>query len=240
MPTLPRWPALGCDDGGVSSRITVDRGSVADEAEGVGVNLRDALDGHRLLAVVRSDDPDAALEAVLVLVEAGIGLVEVCLASRDSVGVLLRARAELGPEALLGAGAVLTEGDVVAAEQAGASFIVTPGMAPAVGEAVRLGLPALVGAVTPTEVIAASLAGAAAVEVFPAGLHGPGYLRTLRDCFPECCFVASGGVDSGSVPAYLAAGASAVAVDQALLGDGAHGGDLDALRERVAAFRSAL
>jgi 2-dehydro-3-deoxyphosphogluconate aldolase/(4S)-4-hydroxy-2-oxoglutarate aldolase len=204
------------------------------------VNLTDALRTHRLLAVVRGDDPDAALASILVLAEAGIGLVEVSLTSRNAAEVLLRARSALGPDAPLGAGTVLTEADVVHAEQAGASFVVMPGLAPSVAEAARLGLPALVGALTPAEVITASLAGAAAVKLFPASLGGPDYLRTLREPFPDVPFVPFGGVTPAAVGDYLTAGAVAVGAGAHLLGDAPRGGDLDALRQRARAFRAVL
>lgn len=204
------------------------------------MHLRDVLRQHRLMAVVRGDDPDASLDSILVLADAGIALIEVSCTSTDGVGVIARARAELGPDALLGAGTVLTESDVVQVEQAGASFIVTPGLAPAVDEAVRLGLPALVGALTPGEVVAATLARAAAVKLFPASLGGPAYLRALREPFPDVPFVPFGGVDADSVSAYLAAGAVAVGVGSPLLGDAPRGGDLDALRERAEIFRAAV
>jgi 2-dehydro-3-deoxyphosphogluconate aldolase/(4S)-4-hydroxy-2-oxoglutarate aldolase len=204
------------------------------------VNLRETLSRHRLLAVVRGDDPDAALRSILTLAEAGITLIEVSVTSRDAIGVLVRARAELGPDAPLGAGTVLTEADVVQVEQAGVSFVVMPGLAPAAAECARLGLPALVGALTPTEVVTASLAGAAAVKLFPASLGGVGYLRTLREPFPEVPFVPFGGVDAGLATEYLAAGALAVGVGGPLLGDAPRGGDLAALRTRAAAFRAAV
>jgi 2-dehydro-3-deoxyphosphogluconate aldolase/(4S)-4-hydroxy-2-oxoglutarate aldolase len=204
------------------------------------VNLRETLSRHRLLAVVRGDDPDAALRSILTLAEAGITLIEVSVTSRDAIGVLVRARAELGPDAPLGAGTVLTEADVVQVEQAGVSFVVMPGLAPAVAECVRLGLPALVGALTPTEVVTASLAGAAAVKLFPASLGGVGYLRTLREPFPDVPFVPFGGIDAGLATEYLTAGALAVGVGGPLLGDAPRGGDLAALRTRAAAFRAAV
>lgn len=203
------------------------------------MHLRDVLGEHRLVAVVRGDDPDAALESALVLADAGIALIEVSLTAADGAGVIARARTELGPRAWIGAGTVVAESDVVRAERAGAAFLVTPGLAPALGEAVRFGLPALVGAFSPSEVVAATLAGAAAVRLFPASLGGPAYLRTLRECFPEVAFVAAGGVDAASAADYLAAGALAVAVGSSLLGDAPRGGDLNALRERAEAFLAA-
>lgn len=204
------------------------------------MNLREVLRRHRLVAAVRGDDPDAALASVLTLVEAGVTVIEISCTSKDAVGVLARAHAELGSEVALGAGTVLTETEVVQVEQAGASFVVTAGLAPALAEAGRLGLPALAGALTPTEVVAAGLAGAAAVKLFPASLGGPRYLAELREPFPEVPFVPAGSVDLDSAPAYLAAGAVAVCVGAPLLGDAPLGGDLDALRDRAAAFLDAV
>ncbi len=204
------------------------------------MNLREVLAQHRLMAVVRGDDPDAALESILVLAEAGIPLVEITVTSKDAVGLLLRARAELGPQAPLGAGGVLTETDVVQVEQAGASFVVTPGLVPAVAESVRLGLPVLVGALTPTEVVAASLAGASAVKLFPAALGGPAYLRTLREPFPSraVCAMRRGGRRFGrGVPGGRRVGGGGrcpVAQGRAV------GGDLTALRDRAAPFLAAV
>lgn len=204
------------------------------------MNLCELLERHRLLAVVPADQPEPALASMRVLAEVGIALIEVSLTSRDAVGVLLRAHEEFGPETVIGAGAVLTDGDVVQVEQAGAEFVVTPAVVPAVAESVRLDLPALVGALTPTEVVSAGLAGASVIKLFPASLGGPAYLRALREPFPDVPFVACGGVDLPSARDYLTAGAMAVAAGAALLGDAPYGGDLRDLRRRATAFHRAL
>lgn len=98
----------------------------------------------------------------------------------------------------------------------------------------------LIGAVTPSEVIVATERGALGVKLFPASLGGPGYLKALRDPFPTVPFVPVGGIDAARALAYLAAGAVAVGVGSPLVGDAAAGGDLTALRERVAEWRTAL
>ncbi|EFL27582.1 LOW QUALITY PROTEIN: putative 2-dehydro-3-deoxyphosphogluconate aldolase/4-hydroxy-2-oxoglutarate aldolase, partial [Streptomyces himastatinicus ATCC 53653] len=84
------------------------------------------------------------------------------------------------------------------------------------------------------------LCGQAAVKLFPASLGGPGYLRALRDPFPEVPFVPVGGVDAAAARDYLDHGAIAVGVGSPLIGDAAAGGDLGALRTRAAAFRAAI
>lgn len=201
------------------------------------VNLLSALRARRLVAIVRGRDPEAALRTVLTLVEEGIDLVEVSLSGRDALKVIARARAELGPDAPLGAGTVLGPDDARAAREAGADFVVTPAVSDGIPVAKELGMPVLAGVVTPTEVLAALRLGADALKIFPAAqAGGPAHLRALRGPFPDLPFVPVGGVDAAAARAYLAAGAIAVGVGSPLIGDAADGGGTDALRERARAF----
>lgn len=203
----------------------------------------DALDfpavlrAERLVAIVRGSDPDASFRTVMTLAEAGVPLVEVSLSGADALGVLRRARAELGPGAWLGAGTVLTAQDARLAADAGANLIVTPGLGAGSEEAARLGLPVLGGVLTPTDVIAAEAAGVTALKIFPASaMGGPAYLKALRGPFPRTPFVPVGGVDAAAAEAYLKLGAVAVGVGSPLVGDAADGGDLAGLRARAAEF----
>ncbi|MFI1094050.1 bifunctional 4-hydroxy-2-oxoglutarate aldolase/2-dehydro-3-deoxy-phosphogluconate aldolase [Streptomyces sp. NPDC020917] len=203
--------------------------------------LVSALRSHRLLAIVRGDDPGAALDTVLSLFRLGVGAVEVSLTTAGAPGVIARARAELGPGALLGAGTVLTPADAEQAAAAGAAFAVTPGITGALAACHDLGLPVLAGALTPTEVVAALAAGAAAIKLFPASLGGVPYLRALRAPFPDVPFVPVGGVDEAAVRGYLAAGATAVGVGSPLIGGAAAGtGEPGALAARVADYLRAV
>ncbi|MEV0125631.1 bifunctional 4-hydroxy-2-oxoglutarate aldolase/2-dehydro-3-deoxy-phosphogluconate aldolase [Streptomyces sp. NPDC050703] len=196
-----------------------------------------ALRSERLVAIVRGSDPDASFRTVMTLAEAGVPLVEVSLSGADALGVLRRARAELGPGAWLGAGTVLTARDARLAADAGANLIVTPGLGAGSEEAARLGLPVLGGVLTPTDVIAAEAAGVTALKIFPASaMGGPAYLKALRGPFPRTPFVPVGGVDAAAAEAYLGLGAVAVGVGSPLVGDAADGGDLAGLRARAAEF----
>jgi 2-dehydro-3-deoxyphosphogluconate aldolase/(4S)-4-hydroxy-2-oxoglutarate aldolase len=202
------------------------------------MDLRGRLAEHPVLGIVRGDDPDAALRTVLALADAGIGLVEVSLTTPGAFGVIERAVADLGDR--VGAGTVLTPDDAARARDAGAAFLLTPALGPGVGAGVELGLPVVAGALTPSEVLAAVLAGAVAVKVFPASLHGPAYLRALRDPIPDVALVPVGGVGVHDVRPYLDAGALAVGAGGPLVGDAARGGDLAGLRERARAFLAAV
>jgi 2-dehydro-3-deoxyphosphogluconate aldolase / (4S)-4-hydroxy-2-oxoglutarate aldolase len=204
------------------------------------MTLLEALRSARLVAIVRGSGVDAALRSVQTLVAEGVNLIEVSLTSADATTVIARAREDLGPDAWLGAGTVVTIDDVARAAEAGASFVVTPALGPSVAESRRRGLPVIAGAFTPSEVVSALERGADAVKLFPASLGGPGYFRALREPFPQVPFVPVGGVDEDAARAYLAAGAVAVGVGSPLVGDAASGGSLDELRRRARAFRHAV
>lgn len=205
------------------------------------MDLRATLAAHRLVAIVRGDDADAALRTVLTLAEEGLELIEVSLTGKDALRVVERARAALGPDRPLGAGTVLTADDAVAAHRAGADFAVTPGLGEGVVAARELGMPVLAGVMTPTDIITARTLGAAALKIFPAAqAGGPAYVKALRGPFPHETLVPVGGVDEAAARAHLAAGATAVGVGSPLIGDAADGGSLDALRARARAFRAAV
>ncbi|MFJ4795122.1 bifunctional 4-hydroxy-2-oxoglutarate aldolase/2-dehydro-3-deoxy-phosphogluconate aldolase [Kitasatospora purpeofusca] len=194
---------------------------------------------YRTLVVVRGTDRDAALRTVLTLAEEGLTASEVSLTTTDALWVIEQARRELGPDADLGAGTVLTPDDAARATDAGAGFLVTPGLVTDLPHGPGHP-PVLMGALTPSEVMAAIRHGALAVKLFPALLGGPAHLAALRAPFPDVPFVPVGGIDASTALAHLAAGAAAVGVGSPLVGDAADGGDQRALRDRAAQWRRAL
>ena len=198
------------------------------------------LSRRKVLAIIRADGPDRALECVRTLVTAGITTLEVSLTTPGGAEAVAKARSEFDPSVLIGAGTVISadQADEVAA--AGAGFVVTPAITRAAHRSVELGLPLLCGALTPTEVVGALDLGALAVKIFPAKLYGPGYLRELRAPLPNAPLIAVGGVDAASAPEYLAAGAFAVGIGSPLLGDAGTGGSQSALAERAAVFLAAV
>ncbi|MFE7171452.1 bifunctional 4-hydroxy-2-oxoglutarate aldolase/2-dehydro-3-deoxy-phosphogluconate aldolase [Streptomyces sp. NPDC057616] len=205
------------------------------------MDLRAALAAHRLVAIVRGDDPAAALRTVLALAEEGVELIEVSLTGKDALTVVEQARQALGPGRPLGAGTVLTADDARAAHEAGADFAVTPALGEGVVTARELGMPVLAGVMTPTEIVAARGLGAAALKIFPAAqAGGPAYVKALRGPFPDAPFVPVGGVDEAAARAYLASGAIAVGVGSPLIGDAADGGSITQLRVRARAFKDVV
>ncbi|QKW23097.1 bifunctional 4-hydroxy-2-oxoglutarate aldolase/2-dehydro-3-deoxy-phosphogluconate aldolase [Kitasatospora sp. NA04385] len=204
------------------------------------MDLLAELTRRKILAIVRADSGPLAVECVRTLVEAGITAVEISLTTPGALHAIAAVRAEAPPHVLIGAGTVLTVAHAELAADAGASFTVTPGVTPGAHRTVGLGLPLLCGALTPTEVAAALALGAAAVKIFPASAHGPGYLRDLLTPLPDAPLIAVGGIDAQAAPRYLDAGARAVGVGSPLLGDAGRGGPLDALAGRAAGLLRAV
>lgn len=195
------------------------------------------LQAERLVAIVRAPEADDAVRVGRTLLDAGIRLIEVTLTTRDAFTAIDTLRNFAPDDALVGAGTVLTTIQSRNAVEAGAQFLVTPGLTEAV---IGAEVPVLAGAYTATEAYIAMAAGATAVKLFPASAGGPAYLKALRDPFPTMPLVPVGGVTIDLVPAYLIAGAVAVGVGGPLTGDAVRGGSLEALADRARAFLDAI
>lgn len=197
-------------------------------------SLPAAIVEDRVIAVARRLDAEAAVRLADALLAGGIRVLEVTMEGGSGPAAIAAARAR-GIE--VGAGTVLTVEEAEAAVEAGAGFLVSPHTDVAlVAWANARGVPFLPGAFTPTEVLAAHRAGAAAVKVFPAASGGPAHVAALRAPFPGIALVPTGGVDAGTVGDFLAAGALAVGVGAWLTGH-ADGG---LVTERAHALRRGI
>ncbi|MDQ0925502.1 2-dehydro-3-deoxyphosphogluconate aldolase/(4S)-4-hydroxy-2-oxoglutarate aldolase [Pseudarthrobacter sp. W1I19] len=190
----------------------------------------------RLLAIVRGNDGTAAGKAALAAMEEGFQYVEIALTTPGALDAISEVRAAAPADCFVGAGTVLTKQDVDNVAAAGGQFMVTPSLAPSIEEAAGRGIPVLAGALTPSESFEAMNRGATAVKLFPASIGGPGYLKAVRDPFPDIPFIAVGGVGPDEAAGYWAAGAIAVGLGGPLFGDSASGGGLAAMRERARRF----
>ncbi|ODR21125.1 bifunctional 4-hydroxy-2-oxoglutarate aldolase/2-dehydro-3-deoxy-phosphogluconate aldolase [Mycolicibacterium porcinum] len=203
----------------------------------------DVLRSDRVLSVVRAETiPDAA-DLCHAIAAGGIRTVELTF---TTPGVLdhLRSCADSvsGAGITLGVGTVMTADQARAAIDAGARFLVTPGLRPEVAEvATTRSVPVFLGALTPTEVAQAVDLGSAAVKIFPAGSMGPKYLSDLRGPYPDVELLPSGGINEGNARAYLEAGALAVCAGTGVVPP-AHvaAGNWDEITSRASNFVAAL
>jgi 2-dehydro-3-deoxyphosphogluconate aldolase/(4S)-4-hydroxy-2-oxoglutarate aldolase len=193
----------------------------------------------RVMAILRSGDGASLVEPALALFAAGFSLVEISLTTPGACAAIEQLVARKPDGAQIGAGTVLTVSDVADIAAAGAQFVVTPALADSVAESVRRGLPVAAGALTPTEVLTAHRAGASVVNIFPASLGGPGYLKALRGPLPDIPLLAVGGVGVTEATQYLRAGARGVGVGSPLVGDALAGGDLASLQDRARGYLKA-
>jgi 2-dehydro-3-deoxyphosphogluconate aldolase/(4S)-4-hydroxy-2-oxoglutarate aldolase len=173
------------------------------------MDLLTGLAERRALCIVRAESIPDPVGLAATLVEAGLPIVEFALTTPNALRLIERASTVDG--IWLGAGTVLTAAQASDAISAGARFLLTPGLRPEVAaEGRRHGVPVVLGALTPSEVLAALDAGTTAVKIFPAARLGPGYVKDLHGPFPGTPLVMSGGLHAGNVAGYLAAGALAV------------------------------
>ncbi|MCU1425039.1 MAG: aldolase [Microbacteriaceae bacterium] len=198
------------------------------------------LRSEGLIAIVRGTDAAASVRTSLALLDEGYRFLEISLTTPDALDVIAEVAREAPAGTHIGGGTMLTVDDVTRVRDVGGTFTVTPAVAASVAESARIGMPVVAGAMTPTEVVAAMVAGATAVKLFPASVGGPPYLKAVRDPLPHVPFVAVGGVDVDMVARYFEVGAIGVGLGSPLIGDAAAGGDLGALRARAKRFREAV
>jgi 2-dehydro-3-deoxyphosphogluconate aldolase/(4S)-4-hydroxy-2-oxoglutarate aldolase len=192
-------------------------------------------------AILRADRPDHLEDVAHELVAAGIRCLELTVTTPGALEMLARLRCGLDAGVALGMGSVLDAAQAQAALDAGADFLVTPGVCEEVAFAAGArAVPCYQGAFTPTEVLAAWRLGAPAVKLFPAATGGPRHLRDIRGPLPEIPLVPTGGVALEQIADYIAAGAVAVGLGGPLIGDALDGGSTAALRERARAALDAV
>jgi len=177
-----------------------------------------------IVPVIRAANPAEASRAVEAVCAGGISVVEITMTVPDAPR-LLREVARANSDFLIGAGTVLNSKQAEICIDAGARFLVSPGLSPEViHTALKHGVLAIPGAFTPTEVMAATELGVDVIKIFPCGSGGgPSHIKALRAPFPDCRFIPTGGVTLKNAEEYFAAGAFA-------LGIGAELADLAALR----------
>ena len=218
------------------------------------MNPLEVLKEDRALTVVRAAHIPDAVALCHALADGGLRTVELTFTTPDVLEHVAAAAHDLAcagtgtsagdprPDVVLGVGTVLTADQARAAIDAGARFLVTPGLRPAVAAvAVAAGVPIFLGAFTPTEVAMALDMGAAAVKIFPAGRLGPRYLSDLHGPYPDAPLLPSGGVSADNAAEFLAAGAMAVCAGTTVVPPAAvQAGAWPEITGRARAFAAAL
>lgn len=158
-----------------------------------------------MIPVLTLGDLDHAVPLARALVAGGLHVLEITLRTPIAFGCFEAIRKAV-PDAIVGVGTLIRPVDIATADRAGAQFGVTPGLTPELAAAARgVRFPLLPGVMTPTEVMAARVAGFNVLKFFPADqAGGVGMLRALAAPFPDVLFCPTGGITRASAPDYLA------------------------------------
>ncbi|MFJ8493691.1 bifunctional 4-hydroxy-2-oxoglutarate aldolase/2-dehydro-3-deoxy-phosphogluconate aldolase [Streptomyces sp. NPDC094038] len=163
------------------------------------------LDLAPVVPVVVIEDAADAVPMARALVDGGLPVIEVTLRTPAALDAI-RAVAAAVPDAVVGAGTVLTPAQVTECVAAGARFLVSPGWTDGLLAAMAAsGVPYLPGVSTASEVVALLERGVREMKFFPAqAAGGTAYLRSLAGPLPRARFCPTGGIDPDNAPEYLA------------------------------------
>ena len=168
---------------------------------------------HKIVAVIRLHDYQRAVETARALVAGGIPVLEFTLTGQGAIDAVVATRQALGDTVVAGVGTVLKAEEAEAAIAAGAQFVVTPAVRPAVIAAcVNHNTLSIAGGLTPTELLQAYEAGSQLVKVFPAQVVGPRYIKDVLAPLPFLKLVPTGGISAENARDFLTAGAVAVGI----------------------------
>jgi 2-dehydro-3-deoxyphosphogluconate aldolase/(4S)-4-hydroxy-2-oxoglutarate aldolase len=158
-----------------------------------------------VVPLIQADDPAVAVATARALVDGGLGVLEVVMRTQAALACMRAIAAEV-PDALMGAGTVLSTEHAHSALDAGARFIVSPGLSEdVVRVASDAGLPVFPGVATATELQRAWNLGLRIVKFFPAGqAGGVAMIKALASVFRDVRFMPTGGVSASNLADYLA------------------------------------
>ncbi|HEY0273860.1 MAG TPA: bifunctional 4-hydroxy-2-oxoglutarate aldolase/2-dehydro-3-deoxy-phosphogluconate aldolase [Chitinophaga sp.] len=188
--------------------------------------------------------PDAAvcLQVLKALYQAGVRVVEFTNRGEKALENFryLKAESHQFPGLFLGTGTIKTSEDATAFLEAGADFLVSPVVLPAVAATAKAaGKMWIPGAMTPTEIVQAQQLGAPLIKIFPANIVGPAFISTVRELFPGQMFIPTGGVERNkeNLTTWFKAGVSAVGLGSKLITASVlENGDYETLQQNTAAI----
>lgn len=172
-----------------------------------------AVEKYKLVAILRGVPEEKLTRVAQALYDGGVRLLEITYSPDGSVsdeetarciGLLVK---EFVGRMYIGAGTVLTRGQVRLTKEAGGLFIISPNVDEAViRETCALGLVSMPGALTPTEICNAHSFGADFVKLFPAGDMGVGYVKSVKAPLSHIKMLAVGGINEKTIASYLRTG----------------------------------
>lgn len=174
---------------------------------------------HKIVAISRKVKVKDIVKTAEALYRGGIRSLEITFDQASSSCIvdtsesIRQVKAVLGDKMCVGAGTVMTVEQAEAAAAVGADFALAPDTnTTVIKKIVELGMVAVPGALTPTEVATAYDAGASIVKLFPAGNMGLGYVKAIRGPINHVPLMAVGGIDLDNVKEFLDGGFTSVGI----------------------------
>lgn len=175
------------------------------------------IEDAKLIAVIRADSPQIAVQICHALYKGGVTVHEIALTTPNAPQAIEQAIKELPEDCLVGAGTVLDAPSADAVIEAGASFVFAPNVNTDVIDATaKRGVLSVPGALTPTEIATALQAGAQIIKLFPATYFGPSYIKDIRGPLPGTKIIPTGGINLDNALTWLQAGASGLGIGSAI------------------------
>lgn len=167
--------------------------------------IEEIMTSSPVIPVIVINDLDDAVPMAKALVAGGLKVLEVTLRTEHGLAAIRKIKQEL-PEAIVGAGTVITAEDAENSVAAGAEFLVSPGHTDAlVDRALELNVPILPGVATPSEAMNMLAKGIRHLKFFPAeAVGGLKVLKAIAGPLPQLRFCPTGGINPEKAVDYLA------------------------------------
>lgn len=198
----------------------------------------------KIIAIARRVPNQDIVNTAKAILKGGVTLLEItfdqvsasCIEDTcEAIGLVKKA---LGDEMCVGAGTVLTEAQAEAAAKAGAEFALAPNTnIKLIKRIVELGMTAIPGAMTPSEIEAAYEAGAGFVKVFPAGNFGESYVKAVVEPLSQIPLLAVGGVKLDNMRRFMNAGCVGAGIGSGIIDkERIKAGDFEGITELAKKF----
>ncbi|MCD8224015.1 MAG: bifunctional 4-hydroxy-2-oxoglutarate aldolase/2-dehydro-3-deoxy-phosphogluconate aldolase [Clostridiales bacterium] len=198
---------------------------------------------EKIIAIVRGLTLEETVKTVGAIRDGGIRLSEIPFDQTKPLSwttdKISAVKETYGAEGVLvGAGTVLTVEQVQAAKEAGAEYIITPtSNREVIEETKRLGLVAMPGAMTPTEIEQCYRWGADIVKIFPSDNLGTGFIKAVRGPLFYIPLSAVGGVNLDNIRSFFEAGVCSVGIGGNIVNKKMiAAGDYEGIRKLAAAY----
>lgn len=198
------------------------------------INTLQQIAQSKIVAVIRADSSEEAIQITKACIEGGITCVELTYTIpgvEDAIKSLVSEYKD-DSRVVVGAGTVLDETTARLAIMAGSEFLVSPAFSKQVAKLCNLyGIPYMPGCVTITEMQEALTYGTDVIKLFPGSLVGPDYIKAVKAPLPHVNIMPTGGVSLDNIQEWLDNGCVAVGVGGNLVNAAKADGDYQKVTE---------